>query len=180
MGPYAWQRDELSFGYPVGCGNDVCHTQHPQRKPKLERGVQETKVERPRICISRAVAPPTYLKDEALAALPRTPDAFGRIEDDCDISYELPKPKASAGSILQHAMRTFNKLHEKLYPMTFKFGITHDPQFRWRGAPFAYIHDRPSERFTNMMVTFASSDPIAPAFLEAALIGHFGSVMAKD
>ena len=92
------------------------------------------------------------------------------------MSISLPKAGATAGQVLTHAVNTFERVHKPQYPCTFKFGITHDPCFRWNHHPYGYRYGR--ERFEHMIVIFASSNPHGPAFLEAALIRQFGSCSA--
>ena len=63
-------------------------------------------------------------------------------------------------------------LYEKYQPMIFKFGITHDAHFRWHAQGFGYKDS--VEKFEHMKVIYLSNNPHGPAFLEAALIAHFG------
>lgn len=123
----------------------------------------------------RKMAPtiPPYLADPTLKDLERTVEVFDRIENEDHITYSLPKPGATAGRVLAHAAAAFESLHRKHSPMTFKFGITHDAVFRWFHKPYGYQHT--VERFNRMHIVYASSHPVGPAFLEAALIDKFGS-----
>ena len=104
--------------------------------------------------------------------LPRTMDIFQKIEADRFLSYRLPSPKASAGAILHHAAAVFDGLHIQKKPMTFKFGFSHCAHFRWHNSAFGYKHDL-SNKFEHLMVVYVASDPIGPAFLEAALIQRY-------
>ena len=114
-----------------------------------------------------------YLLHADLSALPRSQDVFRKIESDPSLALSLPKPGATAGSVLAHAIRTFDSLAKKNTPMTFKFGITHDAHIRWHNKTFGYRYSK--DVFDFMLVIYAASNPYGPAFLEAALIEHFGS-----
>lgn len=108
---------------------------------------------------------------------PRCAEVLHLIETDPGISLQLPLVGATAGRVLQHAANVFAKLQEKHAPMTFKFGITHNPHWRWHNELYGYRHS--SDRFEHMTVVFADGNPHGPAFLEASLIREFGSAMAK-
>jgi len=90
----------------------------------------------------------------------------------------LQKPGSTAGRVLSHATNFFEKLHQRYRPMTFKFGITHDPVMRWDNLKFGYRHAL--EQFEHMVVIFAAGNPHSAAFLEAALIDKFCSTMASS
>lgn len=110
-----------------------------------------------------------------LRDLPRSADVFSKIAMDPIMTYRLPKPGCTAGRVLEHAINTFNRLHQRYRPMTFKFGITHDPHFRWHNSCFGYKNSK--ERFDRMHTFYAAANPYGPAFLEAALIDRFSSNM---
>ena len=114
-----------------------------------------------------------YLKHDDLKILPRSQDVFRKIELDPRLSLLLPKPGANAGRVLEHATKTFEALLSKHKPMTFKFGFTHDAAVRWHCDAFGYKYSR--EPFEFMVVIYAASNALGPAFLEAALIDRFGS-----
>ena len=103
----------------------------------------------------------------------RTTEVFAVIEQEKHMSYNLPKPGSTAGRVLAHASEVFQSLMRKHSPMVFKFGITHCPRFRWYHKPWGYQHS--IERFEHMMIVFASSSTVAPAYVEAALIDKFSS-----
>lgn len=115
----------------------------------------------------------SYLQDEDLMKLNRTREVFEKIHQQPHMSYNLPKPGSTAGRILAHATNLFGVLHGKHNPMTFKFGITHNPIFRWYHRPYGYKFG--IEKFENMVIVYGASNPIGPAFLEASLIQKFGS-----
>ena len=115
----------------------------------------------------------SYLQHEDLKDLPRSLEVFQKIVMDPVLSYNLPQPGCTAGKVLQHAVATFTRLHERYRPMTFKFGITHCAAFRWHNPCFGYKHSR--DTYDRMHVFYATSNPYGPAFLEAALIDRFQS-----
>ena len=104
--------------------------------------------------------------------LPRTTDVFSKIEADRFLSYRLPPAQANAGAVLHHAVAVFEGLHLRKSPMTFKFGFSHCAHFRWHNPAFGYKHDL-ANKFEHLMVLYLASDPIGPAFLEAALIQRY-------
>ena len=113
-----------------------------------------------------------YSRYEDIRNLPRTPDVFMSMQKHERLSCRLPKPMATAGKVLEHAVATFQK-HS---PITFKFGITHNPSFRWSNSKFGY--EKSVERFQDMVIIYAAGNPHGPAFLEAALISRFASAMS--
>ena len=121
---------------------------------------------------------PRYLEDEDLRNLDRTSEVFRKIEMEEHMVVTLPKPASTAGHVLAHACSSFESLHSKHSPMTFKFGITHCAHFRWHHRPYGYRHGL--EKFTNMVILYAASNPYGPAFLEASLIRQYGSFSAQQ
>ena len=99
-------------------------------------------------------------------------DVFQKIDSDSSLSYRLPPCKASAGTVLRHASAVFEGLQLQKKPMTFKFGFSHCAHFRWHNARFGYKHDTVN-KFEHLMVVYVASDPIGPAFLEAAMIQKY-------
>lgn len=112
-----------------------------------------------------------YLKHEDLAGLPRSRDVFRKIEADPCLFISLPKPSATAGGILNHAIQSFERLLEKNKPMTFKFGFTHCAHTRFYNTKFGYKHAKVT--FDCMLVLFGAPNPHGPAFLEAALVEKY-------
>ena len=108
--------------------------------------------------------------------LPRSMEVFSMIDSDACLSQRLPPVGATAGKVLEHGARVFAKLQEQHSPMTFKFGITHNPHYRWNNTTFGYKWC--VDKFQHMIILFAAGNPYAPAFLEASLIREFGSAMA--
>lgn len=111
--------------------------------------------------------------DDDLLMLSRTADVFQQIAQEKHMTYKLPKPGLTAGRILRHAEHIFEGLMDKHQPMSFKFGLTHCPRFRWYHKPYGYKHG--VEKFESMVIVFASPIVTGPAFLEAALISKYGS-----
>jgi hypothetical protein len=120
---------------------------------------------------------PSYLDDEDLKQCDRSDVVFHRISQEDHMSCQLPKAKATAGRILAHAGDVVEALIRKESPLTFKIGITHCPIFRWYHKPYGYQHG--VDKFEKMVMLFASSSPIGPAFLEAALVDKYRSCLAK-
>lgn len=114
-----------------------------------------------------------YLKHGDLAGLPRSRDAFRKIEADPYLSISLPKPSATAGGILAHAIQCFERLLAKNKPMTFKFGFTHCAHTRFYNPRFGYKHAKVT--YDYMVVLYAAANPHGPAFLEAALVEKYSS-----
>lgn len=173
LGPYAWETPQHDQG---GAGLDTGN--HPLLNGDcngLPLDIDMPDYRRSRSPRSRAHhgEPPPYLQDEELSKLERTQEVFELVERESHMSYKLPKPGATAGQVLRHASCVFETLMSKHSPMSFKFGITHNPVFRWYHKPWGYKHG--VEKYENLVVLYASSSCIGPAFLEAALIDKFGS-----
>ena len=175
MGPYAWETHRAF-------GEELKENEHHQpssdssetRGGTLDRSIGDksrSPCHRPRQSL-----PISYLQNEDLMKLNRTREVFERMDQEAHMSYKLPKPGATAGRILAHATSEFGVLYEKQSPMTFKFGITHNPIFRWYHRPYGYKYG--VEKFEHMLIVYAASNPIAPAFLEASMIQQFGSCPA--
>lgn len=177
-GPFPWHQHQHCGEEPVGSNGaqrsmssdcttaavlHVRSTALGPRNPRAPAGSQSN------VC-------PRYLEDEELRNLDRTVEVFKKIEMEEHMSFTLPKPASTAGYVLAHACSSFESLHSKHNPMTFKFGITHCAHFRWHHRPYGYRHG--VEKFTHMVILYASSNPYGPAFLEASLIQRYGSFSA--
>lgn len=111
--------------------------------------------------------------------LERTPSFFQKIENDSALDYNLPKQGAVAGQILSHARLVIEKLVKNQWPLIWKVGYSHDPEFRFRNRIYGYSGDR--ECWQAMLVVYVSHETVGPAFLEAALINTFqGSLVHGD
>lgn len=105
-------------------------------------------------------------------AIPRTREVFERLEVDSRMTYMLPpKPNMTAGSIIKHCYEVVENLLDKYKPCIYKIGITHCPHFRFDNAMFGYAHER--DKWTALVVIYASHESISPAFVEGALIQKY-------
>ena len=55
--------------------------------------------------------------------------------------------------------------------MSFKFGFTHDPVFRWTNPTYGYAGS--VQKYDRMDILYAASDAVGPGFLEAALVNRY-------
>ena len=55
--------------------------------------------------------------------------------------------------------------------MSFKFGFTHDPVFRWTNPTYGYAGS--VQKYYRMDILYAASDAVGPGFLEAALVNRY-------
>ena len=102
-------------------------------------------------------------------AIPRTREVFERLEVDSRMTYMLPpKPNMTAGSIIKHCYEVVESLLDKYKPCIYKIGITHCPHFRFDNDIYGYAHER--DKWTALVVIYASHESISPAFVEGALI----------
>ena len=167
MGPYAWQYKQEKH---VRCSHRAKGGPNPENLPV--EGSHDTRGH----VLSQSMAwKDTYLQHDELVGLARSQNVFRKIEMDPCLSLDLPRPKATAGGVLQHSINLFQRLLEANKPMSFKFGITHDPAIRWHNPTFGYKGSK--ERFQHLIAIYAASNPHGPAFLEAALIDRFGSFL---
>lgn len=171
LGPYAWQYKQEKH---VRCIHRAKGGPNPENLP-LQGSARVGDDVRGHVLSQSMVWKDIYLQHDDLAGLPRSQDVFRKIEQDPCLSLDIPKPRATAGGVLQHSINLFEKLLEANKPMSFKFGITHDPAIRWHNSTFGYKVSR--ERFQHLIAIYAASNPHGPAFLEAALIDRFGSFL---
>ncbi len=167
MGPYAWQRLDQT-----GMGNSRKEPPGTKQNQPLVEHVSWV----PTPCSTWGRGGLKLWLYDDLNGLPRSKEVFQSIEDDPCLTCRLPRPRSTAGKILQHAISVTNDLLERWRPMIFKFGITHDASYRWNNCRYGYQYS--PEKFEKMIVLYAASDPHGPAFLEAALINHFASGLA--
>lgn len=92
------------------------------------------------------------------------------------ISFSLPKANALAGAVLQHSINLLERTFAKHDPMIFKVGYTHNPMWRWSNSLYGYRHA--VEKWSSMIVFYASSEPFSPAMLESALIEKYQGTLA--
>lgn len=173
MGPYAWQTaldSHNDFQNKKQVAKGKCVVSHGA---PLQHDVG---TKRARVDTYQSASIPPYLQHEDLRKCSRTVEVFEKIMKEPHMSISLPRPGATAGRVLEHTAKVFEGLSKKFSPMTFKFGITHDPVFRWYHVPYGYKHT--IEKFDRMVVVYAASNPFGPAFLEASLIQRYGSCPA--
>lgn len=103
--------------------------------------------------------------------LQRTAECFEMIEQDPRLSYRLPPRNCLAGRAMRHCFETVRSVIEKNKPLIFKVGYTHCAHTRFYNPKFGYIRER--DRWQHMLVVYAASETISPAFVESALIQHF-------
>lgn len=93
------------------------------------------------------------------------------IEADPIMRVSLAAAQSSAGQVLQHCRRVLENHCNRLAPLMYKIGFTHDPCFRWHNRTFGYIRERC--RWEGMVLMFASDDSTVAAYVEAAMIMAF-------
>ena len=171
LGPYAWQYNgtkklKLSHGNATDPNPENLPVANPATRsaPPGKRVVSEG-----------VMFKDTYLQYDDVASLPRSQDVFRRIELDPCMGLRLPKPGSTAGTVLKHCAQVFEDLLRKNKPMTFKFGISHDPCVRWHNSRFGYKYGK--DPFECMTIVYTASNGHGPAFLEAALIDRYGSFL---
>ena len=91
-----------------------------------------------------------------------------------DIVFQLPCSGALAGTVLRHSIKIVEQLFEKHAPMTFKFGITHNADWRWGNKMYGYR--TAPEKWRQMVILYQSNEPYSVGMLEAALIEKYESI----
>lgn len=171
MGPYAWQYKPAKR---LKCSHPEVSDPNPSSLPL--QGTEPIGGEPEQQPVSEPMTfRDDYMRHRDLVGLPRSQDAFRKIELDPNLSMNLPRPNANAGAVLDHAIKVFEGLLEKNKPMTFKVGITHDAWIRWHNRTFGYKHSK--DKFGHLVVVYAAANPYGPSFLEAALIDRFRSFL---
>ena len=171
LGPYAWQHNTMKR--KRSRSRDVMEPNARHLPIQAGKHVRALPTSSQHVDSGLSTWKDLYLQYDELVPLQRSQDVFRKVEADPCLSLNLPKPRATAGAVLQHSARVFEKLLEAKKPMTFKFGITHDAAVRWHNAKFGYKFSK--DRFEHMVILYAAANPHGPAFLEAALIDRFGS-----
>lgn len=170
MGPYAWEYNYNRF-----------QPSRTSSKRKTSDDDEWLRSNRAKENMTPSVADGTrhtgYIVPMELQDMQRSADVFEQIHSNTSLTLMLPRGGATAGRILEHSAKVFKNLEAQHSPMTFKFGITHNPDFRWSNSKFGYATCL--DKFQCMMIVFAARDASGPAFLEASLIREFGSAMAK-
>ena len=107
--------------------------------------------------------------DQETLSIPRTHECFQLIEQDPLLDYDLPgKPKMLAGQILKHCYNAVDRMLRSQYPCIWKVGYTHCAHFRFYNSKFGYQHE--VDKWQKMIVIYAASETISPAFVEGAII----------
>ena len=121
-----------------------------------------------------------YVEDPILA-LDRSNDCFSKIFGDPYLECKLPIRGSSslAGFVLKHAFVTVERLMDKHAPMVYKFGWTRDPHARFWNTKYGYGYD-PHQKWQSMVVVAVSTEPVGPAYIEAALIQKYKGVLDKN
>ena len=109
--------------------------------------------------------------DLAIASLPRAAPVLGAIEQNEKIHLRLPRRIGTPGHVLRHAIEVFEDLHSRRKPMSFKFGFTHDPVFRWSNDIYGCANC--VQKYERMDILFVSKEATGPGFLEAALVNLY-------
>lgn len=97
---------------------------------------------------------------------------------DVPISFILPKANAVAGAVLEHGIKVIERTFSRQDPCIFKVGFTHNPVFRWCNDTYGYAHA--VEKWSDMIVFYASPEPFSAAMLESALIEKYRSISAAS
>lgn len=120
------------------------------------------------------------LLGQDVLSLERTRECFDLIEGDPMLAYDLPKkPRPLPGHVLKHCYGVVDKILQAQAPCVYKVGYTHCAYFRFHNRKFGYAHEK--QRWQQMIVIYAASEPISPGFVEAAIIQrHKGSSNAKN
>lgn len=115
----------------------------------------------------------TVRLEDTILFLPRTEQIFEELSKHPAIDYDLPRKNSLSGKVLKHVYQVLDTYKERTWPMTYKVGFTHSPLFRWGNSLYGYQKEKVS--WDGMMVVFCSQDPLAAAYVEAALIQrHIG------
>ena len=173
LGPYAWQYNRAKK-MKLTHGNTM--DPNPENLPVANLATNTSSASTRKLVVSEGMTfKDTYLQHDDVASLARSQDVFRRRELDPCMSLRLPKPGSTAGTVLKHCSQVFENLLEKNKPMTYKFGISHDPCLRWHNSRFGYKYGR--DKFECMTIIYTASNGHGPAFLEAALIDRYGSFL---
>ena len=137
------------------------------RKPIENR--EATPVEEPKYPSWMSSLPPTLQSNQSLRAIAEEAASMGCIK------FRIPKdPNMVAGRVLQHSISVIESLFYQHRPLTFKFGYTHNPCFRWANTLYGCANG--TNTFSDMVVLWISGEPSGPAMLEASLIHMFKSI----
>ena len=160
LGPYAWRGirphapDDADDSAPSSlaiCSKELAEKTVWPRGPKWKECLQPNLLAKPSVCAMICQA-----------------------TSEVSIAFRLPKCNATAGAVLRHAACYIEGLFERMGPLIWKVGYTHNPCWRWENETYGYKFSK--DQWTNMIVPYISFEPYGPAMLEAALIEKYSSV----
>ncbi len=93
------------------------------------------------------------------------------------VEFQLPRLHALSGAVVRHCSNFVEQLFNSQSPMTFKFGFTHSPLWRWGNSLYGYATSR--DKWTTMVVIYIATEPHSAAMLEAALIDKYQSTFPE-
>lgn len=95
---------------------------NPDPRPKQES-----------ITVSCSKVPRMSWQNHALGATndPHVCSMLDEIEEHDQLSLWLPTKKTTAGVVLQHCISVMSTIHDSYAPMSYKFGFSSDPIYRW-------------------------------------------------
>ena len=144
LGPYAWEykpvkrlRSAAVLNEPLNPQQSVC-----QHLPLEE---DQNQFESKPVCNPFAesyVWKDVYLEHPDLKHLPRSQSVFRQIEIDPHLDLKLPRPGVTPGRVLGHCIQTFESIHSRNKPMTWKFGFTHNAAARWHNTTYGYLNGK--------------------------------------
>ncbi|CAL1145939.1 unnamed protein product [Cladocopium goreaui] len=76
-----------------------------------------------------------------------------------------------AGQILKYCFDKADQVLAAQAPCIYKFGYTHCAHFRWHNTTFGY--KCAPDKWEKLLVIYAASETISPAYVEGALIQRF-------
>lgn len=164
--PYAWRRTANFDLYPKPCGKTT--------QTEVKNHVEMDELHQSKLFqkISKSLTPDMF-SDAGLKLMLHEAESIGCID------FRLPSNKnATAGGVLRHCSTVAEDLFDKWTPLIFKFGYTHNPVWRWSNKMYGY--SRCTDRWSNMVVMYITTEPRGPAMLEAALIEKYQSIWAAS
>jgi hypothetical protein len=101
LGPYAWQYKPAKR---LKCSHPEVSDPNPSSLPL--QGTEPIGGEPEQQPVSEPMTfRDDYMRHRDLVGLPRSQDAFRKIELDPNLSMNLPRPNANAGAVLDHAIK---------------------------------------------------------------------------
>lgn len=107
--------------------------------------------------------------DPATLALGRTSEAFGLIEEDARLDYNLPRlGRLTAGQVLKHCFSALDQVLVSQKPCIYKVGYTHCAHWRFYNDIYGYYLD--ADKWKCLTILYTSYETTSASFVEAALI----------